>query len=212
MFEYLSEALRETATGRHFIFLGLDRFRSYNDAYGYRQGDKVLVHFSDKLKQLATAAPERFAGHLGADRFFLGCRNENAKDLYGKLESFLAEFGKEMEGFYDPTTVKKGYVFALDIDGKMKKFPMATPSAVVFELPKTRRRLYSVAEVRNLVERVRRQAGQTESKILYTGPGDLEKLPLLFKTVSGGKQGTARPPAGPKAKAAEEPKRISALA
>ena len=195
VFEYLSEALRKTGAGYHFVFLGLDRFRSYNDAYGYRQGDKVLVHFSDKLKQLA-AAPDRFAGHLGADRFFLGSSNETSKGLSGDLEPFLAEFAKEMEGFYDPTTVKKGYVLALDMDGKMKKYPMVDASAVVFELPSARRRIYSVAEIRNLVERVRRQAGQSEPKILYTGPGDLEKLPRLFKTVPGGKQGTAKATTG----------------
>ena len=183
--EYVSEALRDTGIEYAFVFIDFANFKAYNESYGHRQGDKVIVHFSKKLKELAADAGDRFAGHFGGDRFFLGMQKESVSSVANELKKIFNEFQNEIGDFYDPATLKKGYVMALDSDGKMKKFSLITASAVVFELPEFRRRIYSVAEVTNLAARARNRAKESETKVYVTGTRDLEKFSFSRKKVLG---------------------------
>ena len=54
-------------------YFDFDNFKPYNDRYGFRQGDRTILLFSDILKK-TSGANKFFAGHIGGDDFFAGFR------------------------------------------------------------------------------------------------------------------------------------------
>jgi len=55
------------------VYFDFDNFKPYNDRYGFRQGDRTILLFSDILKK-TSGANKFFAGHIGGDDFFAGFR------------------------------------------------------------------------------------------------------------------------------------------
>jgi diguanylate cyclase (GGDEF)-like protein/PAS domain S-box-containing protein len=51
------------------LFVDVDRFKSVNDSYGHAAGDKLLVRFAGRLRNVI--GPHDFVGHFGADEFVI---------------------------------------------------------------------------------------------------------------------------------------------
>jgi diguanylate cyclase len=49
------------------LVLDLDRFKSINDIYGHHAGDRVLIEFSERIRECVT--PDDLVGRLGGDEF-----------------------------------------------------------------------------------------------------------------------------------------------
>lgn len=77
------EVSRRLAAGKPFAFLyaDIDRFKAYNDAHGYAQGDEVIRETAELLAEAAAAEPaaDAFIGHVGGDDFVLICATDSAE-------------------------------------------------------------------------------------------------------------------------------------
>lgn len=100
----------------------IDRFKSYNDAYGFAAGDEVLLATAEIIR---AAAGKGFAGHIGGDDFALVLDLEEAPLAAHRL---AAAFDERAPGFYAPADRARGWIEAVDRTGTLRRAPLLTLS------------------------------------------------------------------------------------
>ncbi len=103
--KYLMQRLNEefVKARRHnflhaFLFIDLDEFKSINDTYGHKIGDKLLIEVSHKLKSLLRA--EDIVSRISGDEFAIMILNidkaepEAAKDIKDICEKIIYELSR----------------------------------------------------------------------------------------------------------------------
>ena len=73
IFDYVFQALRDINNVYALIYFDFDNFKAYNDTCGFRQGDRVILLFSELLKSRSLSR-DRFIGHVGGDDFFMAIK------------------------------------------------------------------------------------------------------------------------------------------
>ena len=91
IYEYVSKALQDSENMHCFIYFDKDNFKAYNDKYGFRQGDRIIMLFSDLLENHVNQA-DRFGGHVGGDDFFMGIKRVTAKDIVAEVREMSEKF------------------------------------------------------------------------------------------------------------------------
>jgi EAL domain-containing protein (putative c-di-GMP-specific phosphodiesterase class I)/GGDEF domain-containing protein len=69
--KYLTDRLSDSTLDTLFAYFDFDHFKPYNDAYGFRNGDRLISLFAQILKE-EIASRGAFIGHIGGDDFFVG--------------------------------------------------------------------------------------------------------------------------------------------
>lgn len=108
-------------------YLDLDKFKAYNDKYGFEHGDEVISETARivlrTIKELGN--PEDFIGHIGGDDFVVITTPSTVDTICKRV---IADFDKISPKFYNPTDRKKGYILASDRQGKQQKVPLLSIS------------------------------------------------------------------------------------
>ena len=102
----------------------LDYFKAFNDEYGYRAGDQVLLHVADLFRRVVCVGTD-FLGHVGGDDFILMLRNV---DWHARLRGLFESFDASILNFYSDAHRAMGGFTCLDRDGEERKFPLASLS------------------------------------------------------------------------------------
>ena len=114
-----------------FAYVDIDNFKSFNDVYGYRKGDKVILQTAylllTTLKEFGNS--DDFISHIGGDDFaFI-----TTPDKYEKAcKNFINFFDNIIPFHYSASDRNKGFVIARDRARKMKKSPLMSVSVAVF--------------------------------------------------------------------------------
>ena len=121
------------------IFFDFDNFKAFNDAYGFAEGDRVILHFADVL-QAAEREHGGFVSHVGGDDF-LACfpLEEHAADLVTRR--LLDAFRRRAEVHYSPEHRAAGGFRGTDRYGEQRFFPLIRAAAVLLHLPAERQEL-----------------------------------------------------------------------
>lgn len=108
-------------------YLDLDKFKAYNDTYGFEHGDDVIKETARILigATQQTGNPDDFIGHIGGDDFVIVTTVDKAEKLCKKI---IEEFEKTAPSFYNETDRKKGYIVSHDRKGKQVKLPLISIS------------------------------------------------------------------------------------
>ena len=112
------------ADGRPFavLYVDLNQFKAYNDAYGYDQGDRVLKGLSRVLvDQLRGGAGAEFVGHIGGDDFIVLSTPDKMESLAQRI---CEAFDAVAPSFYNENDRKHGAISALDRQGNKRDFPL----------------------------------------------------------------------------------------
>lgn len=141
--EELEERLR-TGKPLAVFTIDLDKFKAFNDTYGFARGDEVLKATARlvliAMRELGTA--QDFLGHIGGDDFVL-ITDPRAVAKMG--ERILRDFAKMSASFYDEADRERGFIEAKDRDGEVKRFPLMTISMAV--VTNEQRHITHVAEI-----------------------------------------------------------------
>jgi DNA-binding response OmpR family regulator len=108
-------------------YADLDKFKAYNDKYGFERGDQVIKETARILIRAVKeeGKAEDFIGHIGGDDFVIVTTPDVVDNICKKI---IAEFEKTSPGFYNETDRKNGFIFARDRSGKEQKIPLISIS------------------------------------------------------------------------------------
>ncbi len=128
----------------HFVtcYFDLDHFKPFNDRYGFRRGDDIILLCATILSEASDPARD-FLGHIGGDDFVLLFQSE---DWEQRCQRVLARFDQEIEALFDPQDLKARGFEGEDRQGNMLFFPLTSLSVgAVCVAPDEYRSHYEVA-------------------------------------------------------------------
>ncbi|SDH10487.1 bifunctional diguanylate cyclase/phosphodiesterase [Roseospirillum parvum] len=131
---YLTEALDRKGTEHTVAYIDFDNFKPFNDAYGFRQGDRAITLFAELMRK-NLPGDVCFLGHVGGDDFFAAFRGMSFLEAQGRVRHLIERFRRDVESFYDEETRQRGYIDAKDREGQMRRFPLLSASAALIEIP-----------------------------------------------------------------------------
>jgi GGDEF domain-containing protein len=134
--------------------------------------------FAELLKKTAFSE-NRFAGHVGGDDFFLGIRNSTLETVENQMAALAREFKKNVESFYDVDTVKKGYLAAVDREGKKRNLPLMTVSVAILELAASDKNGLTVEDMANMLAGLKKKA-KSDAGIASTRALNRQKSGRMF--------------------------------
>lgn len=134
----------KVATPFAACYVDLDKFKAFNDRYGFERGDEVIKTTARVLliamRELGT--PADFLGHIGGDDFVLVTQPPKAEELCRRI---IADFAEVVPSLYDEADRKRHFIEARDRDGEVKRFSLMTISIAV--VTNEQRELHHVAEI-----------------------------------------------------------------
>ncbi len=117
---------RLIASGGEFVAChgDLDRFKPFNDHYGYWRGDEVIRLAAQEF--VGHCDPLRdFVGHVGGDDFVVLFQSADWRE---RCHAIVAAFNQKARAFYDPAALGAGGIHASDRDGTPRFFSFTTLS------------------------------------------------------------------------------------
>ncbi|MDD2679201.1 MAG: response regulator [Candidatus Omnitrophica bacterium] len=108
-------------------YLDLDKFKSYNDKYGFEHGDEVIRETARLLIRATQDLGNRddFVGHIGGDDFVVVTTPDKAEALCQKV---ILDFENLVPSFYNEKDRKNGYITGKDRQGLEQKIPLLSVS------------------------------------------------------------------------------------
>ena len=97
------------------MMIDLDSFKLVNDIYGHGMGDKILIRFSELIKNVIRSSD--LAGRMGGDEFIAFCQNVHDESIIAQKTKYLNE---------QLTASAKEYM------GKDMNIPLGTSIGAVF--------------------------------------------------------------------------------
>lgn len=116
------ETLLAAGTPFALIYLDLDRFKGFNDYYGYARGDEVIKLCAEVLVEaIATdGSPTDFVGHIGGDDFVVVCSPAAVKRV---TDDIIAKFEQRVTALFAPEDLARGYYVIIDRQGHKVQQP-----------------------------------------------------------------------------------------
>lgn len=116
---------RKLAEKKDFVTgqVDIDNFKSFNDRYGYLQGDRVIMQTAYMLTDCVKkwGAKGDFVGHIGGDDFVVISTSEKYNDV---CENFICMFDTIIRFHYSERDRRNGFIQAKDRSGHMRKIPL----------------------------------------------------------------------------------------
>ncbi|WP_424819977.1 EAL domain-containing protein [Salinisphaera sp.] len=129
---FLNE-LEATDCRTALLYFDLDNFKVFNDAYGFRLGDRVLRMFAEIL-QKNFAMLGAFIGHIGGDDFFVAVQDEPYAEIARAAQRVLDDFRSSVESLYSEGDRQAGYLVSLDRRGRPAEFPLLSASSALLNV------------------------------------------------------------------------------
>lgn len=137
------------------IYLDIDNFKAYNDAYGFVNGDAMLKTTADVLRRCAGA--DEFLGHIGGDDFVLITRTQAVAEL---CSSIVREFHSAIRALYSPADWEQGYIISKDRNGFTRNFAIASLSVAV--VTNSVQHIETMDELSLVIAHTKKKAKQTK--------------------------------------------------
>jgi diguanylate cyclase (GGDEF)-like protein len=109
------------------LYIDLDRFKAYNDVYGFNKGDEIL-RITAKILSQNLSDKDGFLGHIGGDDFIVIL---NHHDYINYCTQVITEFDEKIKHFYSEEHLKQKFIYTENRDGRMEKIPLITISIAV---------------------------------------------------------------------------------
>jgi diguanylate cyclase (GGDEF)-like protein len=129
----IAKWLQEAMDSGHFsvVYADLDRFKEYNDAYGFLAGDEVIRLASRVLADGARQMGENARlGHVGGDDFVIVAPRAPDAEI---LERICREFDRQKIEFFDREHTNSGVFPAIDRQGREATLPLTTLSLAAMD-------------------------------------------------------------------------------
>jgi diguanylate cyclase (GGDEF)-like protein len=126
------EIKKRILSGEKFavLYIDIDNFKSYNDTYGFLQGDEVIKFLAEILVSTVDkkGTPNDFLGHIGGDDFLVITLPQKVEDICHHL---ITVFDEGIQKFYSKEDWERGYVLTVDRKNREQLFPIISLSIAV---------------------------------------------------------------------------------
>jgi EAL domain-containing protein (putative c-di-GMP-specific phosphodiesterase class I)/GGDEF domain-containing protein len=132
--EYIAHTF-ETKNETVLCYFDFDHFKPYNDYYGFRNGDRVILLFADLMHK--AVSQDYFKGHIGGDDFFMGItlsETNTFERVCTEIEALIRKFSDDVREFYDIKDRERGCIIAEDREGTSREFKLLGVSSVVIRV------------------------------------------------------------------------------
>lgn len=111
----------------HFcvLYIDLDNFKAYNDTYGFKNGDKLIL---ETARILQSSLPHHFVGHIGGDDFVGILKQEEYTELANQI---IHDFDLAIQQFYSEEHLDQNYVITENRFGIKEKIPLVSISIAI---------------------------------------------------------------------------------
>lgn len=109
------------------MYVDLDRFKPYNDHYGFKKGDEFLQSTAAVLKECLDPA-DSFIGHIGGDDFIVTLDHY---DFENPCKAIIKKFDEQIQYFYSKEHLEQKTIYSENRDGEMEAIPLVTISIAV---------------------------------------------------------------------------------
>jgi diguanylate cyclase (GGDEF)-like protein len=116
----------------HIVYFDFNDFKPFNDIYGFRQGDRAIILFTDILKK--ELAKDTFIAHIGGDDFFVGFVNQAYEDVYTIINEIQIKFREQVKELYNPVDKENEFIQTKDRFGVMRKFKLLGVCSAIIEI------------------------------------------------------------------------------
>ncbi|TWT14588.1 GGDEF domain-containing protein [Planomicrobium sp. CPCC 101079] len=107
------------------LYVDLDNFKTYNDTYGFKKGDDLLLATADVITRNVA---NNFFGHIGGDDFVAILHHHNYEEIAGNI---INDFSRTIQGFYSDLDWAQQYVIAENRAGHIEKIPLVSISIAI---------------------------------------------------------------------------------
>lgn len=130
--KFIEKTLRKHQKITHIIYFDFNDFKPFNDIYGFRQGDRAILIFSELLQK--RYPKDAFIAHIGGDDFFVGLKNHSFDEVYKLTSEIQNEFKNTAENIYSKNDKENGYMIAKDRFNMERKFNLLSVSSAIIEI------------------------------------------------------------------------------
>jgi diguanylate cyclase (GGDEF)-like protein len=144
-------------------YTDLDNFKAYNDNYGFKKGDEVILYTAQLLRNTINSQGRSndFLGHIGGDDFVIISTPEIIKKIG---EEIIKRMDQGIGQYYNQEDRDRGFIVTKDRQGIEQKFPIVSISiAVVNNLRHT---FTNIGEIIKIVTELKKFAKQKEGSCL----------------------------------------------
>ena len=109
------------------MYLDLDNFKSYNDVYGFENGDMMIKAVAKCIEEACKKG--EFIGHVGGDDFVVISNDYNLEEIFYQITDRFHLCLKEL---YSPEDYDRGEIYSQNRHGESEVFPLASISGALF--------------------------------------------------------------------------------
>ena len=178
------------ASGREyaFMYIDIDRFKSFNDHYGYSMGDRAISFLAGVLVGCTQkyGSGWEFVGHVGGDDFVVATDSAHGEPLARRI---IEEFDAGKVDLHDPADFERGYLEVESRSGTVERFPLITLTLALIN--DARGRFAHPAELSDTLAELKRLGKVNESSVIVRERRSKEDQPELITTnVTGTENGS----------------------
>ncbi len=122
---------------RMVIYFDFDNFKPFNDYFGYKKGDEVILQFAQLLIEYFSKKGF-FIGHIGGDDFIVMSQDVEFEKIIEQIKMLQKEFVYYTQRFYSDEAQQTGKFTLKDRFGIARSVDLLGVSVVALILPKER--------------------------------------------------------------------------
>ncbi|HSH68612.1 MAG TPA: response regulator, partial [Deferrisomatales bacterium] len=105
------------------LYVDADRFKAFNDCYGFSRGDSVIRQIADLITDACQSEGGEggFVGHIGGDDFVVVTDPDRAEAV---ARGIIERFDRIIPYYYDPADRERGAIVTTDRRGQRAEFPV----------------------------------------------------------------------------------------
>jgi len=136
-----------------FMYIDMDRFKSFNDKYGYSRGDRAISFLAGVLVGITQkyGSGREFVGHVGGDDFVVVTSSQDAERLARRI---IHEFDDGKVDLHDEQDSRNGYLEIESRGGQVERFPLISLTLAL--VPDCRGRFEHPAELSDTLVELKR--------------------------------------------------------
>lgn len=136
--EFLHNCFEKNEIITHILYFDFNDFKPFNDYYGFRQGDRAILIFSELLKK--TLPFETFIAHIGGDDFFVAFEGRKCEEINNIAKNIQNLFKDNVKSLYKQEDIKNNYINTNDRFNIKRKFSLLSVSCAIIEINKKRKK------------------------------------------------------------------------